>query len=166
VSDWAAVASALFAAIGLIFAGRQLLLGNQQVKEDRRLGIDGVVVSWRATGAPAAADDNGFADWTYEVTVGNPGRLPIDHVEIRWIFPCLVRRLHYNGASDPPSTELHLGTPVLPGGDRRQWTRWLRINFEEATALPATYAEVTFTDIEGRRRTNRWPRDRRSSDGH
>jgi hypothetical protein len=160
MSDWAAVASALFAAVGLIFAGRQLLLANRQVRDERRLGADGVVVFWQATGAPAHADEDGTAAWTYEITVDNPGRFPIDHVEIRWVFPCPVQRVHYTGQADPPSTELRLSTPVLAGGNQRQWTRWLRINFDQTKALPQTYAEVTFQDIERRQRTNRWPRTR------
>jgi hypothetical protein len=96
--------------------------------------------------------------WTYEITVDNPGRFPIDHVEIRWVFPCPVRRVHYTGQVDYPCTELGLSTPVLAGGNQRRWTRWLRINFDQAKTLPQTYAEVTFYDIERRQRTNRWPR--------
>lgn len=161
MSGWAAVASALLAAVGLIFAGRQLLLGNQQAKEDRRLGIDGVAVSWRPTDAPARAQDDGYAFWKYEITVVNPGRFAIDHVQVRWVFPCEVVRFHQGGLSDEPTYELPLSTPVIIGGRENRWNRVLRINFEEAKALTETFAEVTFTDIEGRQRKNRWPRARK-----
>ncbi len=36
------------------------------------------------------------------------------------------------------------------------------MNYAEAeTALPETFAEVHFVDVEGRPQTNRWPRDKR-----
>jgi len=158
MNDCAAVASALFAAVGLIFTGRQLLLINQQARVERRVGLEGVVVSWRAVEAPNHGSHDGTAVWKYEVSVANPGRFPIDHVDIRWVFPCPVQRLHYNEQADPPRTELRLSTPVLAGGGQRRWTRRLRIDLAEAAALANTYAEVVFHDIDGQERRNRWPR--------
>jgi hypothetical protein len=158
VNDLAAVASALFAAVGLIFTGRQLLIVNQQAREERQLGVKGVVVSWRAAEAPALADHDGTAVWRYEIVVANPGRFPIDHVEIRWTFPRHVQRLRYTGDADPPTDHLLLNTPVLPGGAQHAWSRTLRMNFADTASLTSTYAEVTFYDISGQRRTNRWPR--------
>ena len=116
------------------------------------------MVSWRATEAPAAADNDGTAVWTYELTVTNPGRFAIDQVHVAWVFPSPVQRLRYNGDVDAPNRELQLSTPVLAGGGDRQWRRSLRMDF--AASLDDTYAEVTFNDIQGKRRTNRWPRAR------
>jgi integrase len=47
MSEWAAVASAALAAVGLFFAARQLLLLNRQAEHDRRVAHEGVAVSWR-----------------------------------------------------------------------------------------------------------------------
>ena len=82
MADWAGAVSAAVAAIGLIFAGWQLSLLNRQARDDRRVAETGVVVSWRAVVAPDHAGEDGLAEWEYEVTAQNPGRLPIDHVEI------------------------------------------------------------------------------------
>jgi hypothetical protein len=156
VTDWTSTASTLFAGVGLVFAGQQVLLGNRQVREDRRLGLEGVVVSWRVVEAPAAAEKDGSAVWTYEVTVTNPGKFAIDRVAIDWVFPGPVQRLRYDGSADAPSHELRLSTPVLPGGGQCMWRRTVRMDFVESRA--DTYAEVSFNDILGRQRQNRWPR--------
>jgi hypothetical protein len=156
VTDWTATSSALFAGVGLVFAGQQFLLGNRQAREDRRLGLEGVVVSWRALQAPASAEHDGSAVWTYEITLTNPGKFAIDHVNVTWVFPCPVQRLRYDGGADAPSRDLRLATPVLPGGGTSTWKRSLRISFDQN--LASTYAAVAFNDIHGQQRTNRWPR--------
>ena len=161
MSDWVAVASALLAAVGLIFAGGQLMLGNQRAREDRRLSIDGVGVSWRSIETPVEAGSDGYAEWVYEITVDNPGPFPIDHVEICLVFPCQVQRVHYNRDRDDPTDRLPLGAPVLTGRSQRQWRRRLRIKFDGRPSLQETYAVVTFRDIERKPRENRWPREER-----
>jgi hypothetical protein len=163
VTDWTASASTLFAGVGLVFAGQQVLLGNRQAREDRRLGLEGVVVSWRVVEAPAAAEKDGSAVWIYEVTVTNPGKFAIDRVDIDWVFPCPVQRLRYDGSADAPGHELRLTTPVLPGGGQSTWRRTVRMDFSESRA--DTYAEVSFNDILGQQRRNRWPRPVQRSTG-
>jgi hypothetical protein len=158
MSDWAAVVSALIAAVGLVFAGWQLLLLNRQARYERRVAYEGVVVSWRALEAPQHPDSDGSAIWLYEVTAQNPGRLPIDHVEVRLVFPCEVRRVHYNGVLDAPVTELTMTSPVLAGGGARAWSRRLRIDFAHHDDLDRTLAEITFVDIDNRPHANCWPR--------
>jgi hypothetical protein len=161
MADWAGAVSAAVAAIGLVFGGWQLYLLNRQARYDRRVAETGVVVSWRAVEAPNHAGPDGQADWLYEVTAHNPGRLPIDHVQIWWCLGGPVRRVHVNGHVDEPSDRLSLGTPVLTGGEARPWRRKIRLPYEARDAvLHHMYAEITFTNIDGRQRTNRWPRRR------
>jgi hypothetical protein len=151
------------AAIGLVFGGWQLFLLNRQARYDRRVAETGVVVSWRAVEAPDRAGDDGLADWVYEVTAQNPGRLPIDHVQVWWCFGAPVQRITYSGRTEEPTRRLSLATPVLAGGESRQWRRRLRFAYaDHDTVLHPMYAEISFTNIDGRDRTNRWPRARRS----
>ena len=161
VADWAGAVSAAVAAIGLVFGGWQLFLLNRQARYDRRVAETGVVVSWRAVEAPDQPGPDGLADWVYEVTAQNPGRLPIDNIQVWWCFGAPVQRVTYSGTVEPPTERLSLGTPVLAGGESRQWRRRLRFAHDNHDAvLHPLYAEITFTNIDGVQRTNRWPRRR------
>jgi hypothetical protein len=161
MAEWAAAVSAAVAAIGLVFGGWQLFLLNRQARYDRRVAETGVVVSWRAVEAPDLPGADGLADWVYEVTAQNPGRLPIDHVEVSWWFGAPVRRVPYTGRVEEASDRLTLATPVLAGGESRPWRRRIRFPYDARDAvLHPMYAEITFTNIDGRQRTNRWPRPR------
>jgi hypothetical protein len=163
MGEWAAVASTLIAGIGLLFAGWQLLAMNRSTAMERRVAIDGVVVSWRPVEAPRGPESDGSGVWLYEIRVHNPGRLPVDDVRIEWNFQCLVQRRR-GGNLEPPTRLLELGTPVLPGGCEHVWSRRLVMNYAEAeAALPRTFAEVHFVDIDDNRRTNCWPRSLRST---
>ncbi|WP_155387624.1 hypothetical protein [Catellatospora paridis] len=162
MAEWAGVVSAAVAAVGLLFGGWQLFLLNRQARYDRRVAETGVVVSWRAVEAPDRGGDDGLAYWVYEVTAQNPGRLPIDHVKILWSFGAPVRRVHNTGRIDDPALHLALVTPVLAGGESRQWRRRIRFTYADQDAvLHPMYAEITFMNIDGQIRTNRWPRARR-----
>src|SRR2546421_4056894 len=86
MSDWAAVASALIAGIGLLFAGWQLMIMNRAAKLERTVARDGVVVSWRPIEAPRQPEPDGTAVWLYEIRLDNPGRLPVDNVRVEWHF--------------------------------------------------------------------------------
>jgi len=164
MSEWAAVASTLIAGVGLLFAGWQLMIMNRAAALERRVARDGVVVSWRPVEAPRAAEPDGTAVWLYELRMHNPGRLPVDNVRVDWHFPCPVQRRRA-GVLEPATNTLILATPVLAGGDERRWERRLVMNYAVAEAtLPNTFAEVHFVDIEGRSRTNRWPRTRPGSE--
>lgn len=159
MAEWAGAISAAVAAIGLVFGGWQLLLLNRQARYDRRVAETGVVVSWRTVEAPDHGDADGLADWVYDVTAQNPGRLPIDHVHISWCFGAPVQRVRYTGRLDEPSERLSLSTPVLAGGGSRTWRRHLRFDFDgRDLVLHPMYAEIAFMNIDGDRRTNRWPR--------
>ena len=160
VADWSATASAVAAAIALFLTWRQLRLLNRQAAAERRVALDGVAVSWRAVEAPDHPEEDGSAEWLYEIAVHNPGRLPIDDIHIRWVFPCEVRRVRYSGTLGPPVCELVLRTPVLAGGDARVWKRRLRIDFGQRRILRKTFAEVSFGHLadEAGRHRNRWPR--------
>jgi hypothetical protein len=123
---------------------------------DRRVSREDVV-SWRPIEAPRGPESDGSAAWLYEVRVDNPGRLPVDNVQVDWHFQCLVRRRRA-AVLEPATKQLQLVTPVIAGGDQRRWERRLVMNYAAAeAALSATFAEVHFVDIEGSH-TNRWPR--------
>jgi hypothetical protein len=159
LADRIALASSLIAAIGLLFTGYQVWLLNRQARHDRRIVIDGVAVSWRPVEAPSRAErSDGTSKWLYELVLVNPGRLPIDDVHIHWTFPCEVVRVRHDGIIDNPTKTLRLSTPVLVGGGQRSWRRTLLIDYACEERLIEVHATVTFNDIEGRRRTNRWPR--------
>jgi hypothetical protein len=163
MAEWAGIASALVAAVGLVFAGWQLLLLNRQARYDRRVAYDGVVVSWRPVEAPDQPDANGWCVWLFEVTVHNPGRLPIDNVEIRWYPATEVCRVRYHGGKDAPTSCLPMDASVLAGGQARTWERRITLPFANKGALDDMYATVTYTTIDNDRRTNRWPRVPRSA---
>jgi len=159
---WLAVVSSLIAAIGLLFTGYQVYLLNRQARQDRRVVLDGVAVAWRPVQAPSHAERvDGRSTWQYQLVLVNPGRLPIDDVHIRWFFPCEVVRLRHDGITDKPRSVLTLSAPVLVGGGERTWDRWLQIDYSQKANLAATYAEVSFNDIDGQRHINRWPRRQR-----
>ena len=91
----------------------------------------------------------------------NPGRMPVDDVRVDWYFKCPVQRRR-DGVLDPSTTHLQLVQPVLLAGGERRWHRRLVMSYAEAeVALPDTYAEVHFVDVEGNSHTNRWPRTKR-----
>jgi hypothetical protein len=161
MGEWAAVASTLIAAVGLLFAGGQVMIMNRAAAMERRIARDGVVVSWQPVEAPREAQSDGTGVWRYDVRVHNPGRMPVDDVVVDWYFKCDVQRRRA-GVLEPPTRHLQLVTPVLPGGSERRWERRLVMNYAEAEkALPDTFADVRFVDIEGRSHTNRWPRGKR-----
>jgi len=157
--DLIATASGIAAAVGLLFTGYQVWLLNRQARHDRRVVLDGVAVAWRPVEAPSHAErPDGTSKWVYELVLVNPGRLPIDDVHVRWKFPCDIVRLRHDGILDPPTDTLTLSAPVVVGGGERTWRRHLIIDYHHKHDLIGIYAEVTFNDIDGRRRTNRWPR--------
>jgi hypothetical protein len=158
VTDWAASAAASSAGIGLIFAGFQVLLTRRQAIFEGRVALNGVAVSWEAIEAPDHPDEDGTAEWFYRITIHNPARMPIDEIEIKWHFPCEVRRVRYSGRRGQPTEELTLEHPVLAGLDKRTWNRRLRVDFENASKLRHSYSLVTFKDVNNARHTNRWPR--------
>ncbi len=159
MADRIALASSIAAAIGLLFTGYQVWLLNRQARHDRRVVLDGVAVSWRPVEAPSHQEHkDGTSTWVYEVVLANPGRLPIDDVRIRWTFPCNVVRLRTGGVTDPPTDTLTLLAPVVVGGGERTWRRHLLIDYAQKPHLIETYAKVTFNDVDGHERTNRWPR--------
>jgi FMN phosphatase YigB (HAD superfamily) len=49
---------------------------------------NGVVASWQRVEAPRRPDVDGHAKWSYEIKVENPGRFPIDDIQIAWHLHC------------------------------------------------------------------------------
>ena len=148
MTEWIALATAFISAVGLFFAGHQSRLSNRRAQDERRLALEGVVVFWQPVFAPAHPDADGGGEWTYDLTVENPGQFPIDEIKIAWHFDLPVQRVRYDDSLDSPTKVLNLAASVLPGGRSLRWTRTLRMNFAEATRrLPETYAIVAFHDV-------------------
>jgi hypothetical protein len=158
IATIAAAASAIFAAVGLIFTGRQLQLTRKEHDEDRRVAYDGVTVTWQALEAPARAEADGTAQWLYEVAVQNPGRLPIQNITVQLTYPCDVVRIRYDGSRGRRTRVLTMRHPVLAGGERRAWLRRLRIPFDARGSLNSTYGRVEFDDVDSHSHRNQWPR--------
>ncbi|MPY80263.1 MAG: hypothetical protein GEV04_17745 [Actinophytocola sp.] len=153
----AAAVSSLFAGIGLIFAGWQLRIAHKQHEVERRVAYEGVAVSWLPLEAPAKPDADGTALWLYQITVQNPGKLPIQNVAVQVTFPVEVVRIRYDGSRDRPVRTLTMNHPVLGGGESRVWRRRLRIAFAARDKLKETYAHVRFHDVDGEPHSNSWP---------
>lgn len=158
MTDLFAGISASLAGVGLLFTGWQLKLLRGQEGREREIALNGVVVSWWAKEAPDQSEADGLAQWVYEIAVDNPGRLPIDEIEVHWFFPCEVRRIRYTGRLSEPTRTLTLRAPVLAGGARKAWTRRLQMNFSEAHNLRSVHAQISFRDFENKPHENRWPR--------
>lgn len=146
----------------LVFAGLQVRSLHTQTMRDRRVEAEGVAASWRPVIAPKSADAEGWAVWHYEITVNNPGRLPIRDVEVEMTWPCSVTRVHPDYTADEPRRVLHLHTPVIAGGAVRHWDRYLRMKFEERHLLPQTEATVRFSTLDNEHHATRWGGERRA----
>ena len=160
MTDPLGVVSALVAAAGLGFSGWQLRMLVKDRELDRRLGVEGVCLSWRATVAPnqADVDADGMAEWLYVFRLDNPGRFPISDVQARVTFGSSVSRIRHGGVVDEPSTVLALQHPVLPGGANLEWPpRRLRMRFNPLQSRSGVWAEVSFLDSEGSSHRTRWP---------
>lgn len=155
----AEVVAALATAVAAAFAGYQVWELRQDRRLERQLEIDGVSVSWRNLEAPARMDKP--ATWRIEFSLVNPGRMPISDVrcEIQLAHP--VRRLHYDGSLELPTSSFLLRSDVLPGGGERTWVRRV-----EAAAgivpLAECLARVSFLSADGQQQSNVWPRSRRA----
>lgn len=151
------VAAATVAAA--VFAGWQVRELIRQQRQAEKLETRAVSVMWQATSAPHKADADGSAVWVLEITLTNPGRMPIDNVHCTIYFDRPVRRLRYDGSADKPSTSLNLEQTVLLGGASRSWTRTIRARFDaDVWVASAMRAKVTFDDMHGNQQTTSWPR--------
>ncbi len=147
LSAIAAVLAAAFAAVELHRSGR-----------DRRAEVhaqrNGVAVTWHPSVRPNHAEPTGSGTWVYEVTVQNPGPLPVRDVVVAFTFTTDVRRKHYDKTIDPPTRTLTLRQPVVLGMGTRTWKRYLVLPFDARDHLEGTTASVTFTPVDGPRQTN------------
>ena len=154
--DLATWAGALATAAAGGFAGWQLLLLRRQQAEGRRAETAGVVVTWEQEIKPRVAEADGSATWVFEIAVHNPGHLPIRNVEIDMTFPREVQRLHDDGHIDAPTRTLNLGIAVLAAASVKEWSRTVRVPFDESESLRGIFATVAFVDMDGRTNVNRW----------
>jgi len=71
-----------------------------------------------------------------------------------------------SGRLDSSTKELSFATAVLAGGEVRQWQRRIRFAYEDRdVTLHPAFAEISFTNIDGRQLTNQWPRVRPTNGG-
>ncbi|WP_447925139.1 hypothetical protein [Georgenia muralis] len=146
---------AAVAALGaVLIAVFEYSRGRKERREGAEAELDGVAVAWHPRTRPNKAEPDGAANWEYIIMVNNPGMLPIRDVRVLLRFPVHVRRLHYDGTLDEPQLTLELRQPVIIGGGTRTWRRHLRIPFADAQHLHRTTADVVFTPLRGRPRTN------------
>ncbi|MEI5673205.1 MULTISPECIES: hypothetical protein [unclassified Nocardioides] len=159
MSDWTSTASVLIAAGGLAYTGSQFQLLTRDRKKERKLGIEGVCVSWFPEHNPRRDEvlSDGTAVWKYVFSVYNPGQFPISQVEVDIHFAMDVRRVRGQHLDDASHT-LRLRQPVIAGGATRPWNRYLRIDYAAASRLRETIAAVTFIDSEGKHHENTWPK--------
>lgn len=151
------VAAATVAAA--VFAGWQVRELVRQQREVEKLETRAVSIMWQATSAPHKADPDGSAVWVLEITLTNPGRMPIDNVHCTVYFDRPVRRLRHDGSADEPATFLNLEQTVLLGGASRSWTRTIRARFDaDVWVASAMRATVSFDDMHGDPKTTSWPR--------
>jgi hypothetical protein len=144
-----------------VFAGWQVRELVRQQREVKRLETQAVSVMWEPTIAPHKPDSDGSAVWVLEITLTNPGRMPIDNVHCVLHFDRPVRRLRHDGTADEPAKSLDLVQAVLLGGATRSWTRTIRARFDaDVWVTRAMRATVSFDDMHGNPQTTSWPRRR------
>jgi len=154
--DLATWVGALATAVAGGFAGWQLLLLRRQQAAAAWAELNGVAVTWVQKVKPNSPDPDGSALWVFEITVHNPGRLPIRNVQVEMTFPVEVCRTHFDGTVDEPVRVVDVGLPVLAGASHHTWERKLRMEFNEAHSLRTISAHVTFLDLVGRTHSNVW----------
>jgi len=62
----------------------------------------------------SSAAQDVWADWVFEYTIHNPGRLPIHQVQAVISFPCDVQRRRYDGTLDAATRSLELRAATIP----------------------------------------------------
>lgn len=142
-----------------IFAGWQVGALLRQRRAERQLELEAISVMWRPTEAPYEAGPDGKALWKFEITLANPGRMPIDNVRCVITFDRPVERRHWDHTFEHLGTRMELGQAVVLGQSTRVWRRTVRADFGSGIRLDHLMsATVTFTDMNGEERTNKWPR--------
>lgn len=154
VPEWVSMLSAIAAVLATTFAGVELHRGGRDRRAEADAQRNGVAVTWRPIVRPNHAEASGTATWVYEITVQNPGPLPVRDVVVTFTFTTDVRRQHYDDTIDPPTRSLTLRQPVVLGNGTRTWKRHLVLPFDAREHLEDTKAVVTFTPVDGPRQTN------------
>lgn len=146
--------TAVAALAAVLVAGLEFRGVLRARRASQRAELDGVAVQWHPLVRPNHAEADGSAVWKYEITVHNPGHLPIRGVSVALTFPFDVRRIHHDATLDAPTRTLRLHQSVIIAGGTRTWRRSLRISFDDRNRLPEVTADVRFTPLRGPSRTN------------
>lgn len=153
-AEWISIVSALAAFAAATFAAVELGRGVRDRRAQAAAHRNGVAVMWLPRVRPHHADHQGDGTWAYEITVQNPGPLPIRDVVVTMSFATDVRQRHYDGAVDRPVRELVLHQPVVLAHGTRVWKRVVVVPHAAWTLLHATTAWVAFTPVDRPRQTN------------
>lgn len=154
VGEWIGLVSAVAAAAAAVFAAIELGRGLRDRRAQEAAHRNGVAVMWLPLVRPNHADASGDATWTYEITVQNPGPLPIRDVVVRLTFATDVYRRHYDGSVDAPVRELTMHQPVVLARGTRLWKRTVVLPWDARALLNRTTASVTFTPVDKPRQIN------------
>lgn len=118
------------------------------------------VVAFRPT---AGEVQDGRADWKYQYTIHNPGRLPIWDVQATITFPCEVRRRHYDGSLDEAKTTVSVRAAMIPPqSSHAPRHRTLSIAYEHWPQLESATVRMAFMTPDAGRCVNTWPPAHRS----
>lgn len=124
----------------------------------RAAEIDSVSLQITVLERPTESDrSEGVGRYVYELTIHNPGRLPISNVTATLTFPVAVQRSHYDGSIDDASTTMVLSTPVIAPGGVHSRRRTLLIPTVEGVSLDATTATVDFSAADVGEHRTLWP---------
>jgi hypothetical protein len=153
-SEWIGMLSAIAAFLAAGFAAWELRRGLLDRRAQEAAHRNGVAVMWLPLIRPNRADASGDGTWTYQITVQNPGPLPILDVVVTLSFTTDVHRRHYDRSVDQPVRELTLHQPVVLAHGERTWKRTVVVPFEHRDALRKTSASVAFKPVDQPRQTN------------
>jgi hypothetical protein len=153
-SEWIGMLSAIAALAAAVFAAVELRRGLMDRRAQEAAHRNGVAVMWLPLVRPNHPDPSGEATWTYEITVQNPGPLPIRDVVVRLTFATDVHRRHYDRSVDAPIRELTMHQPVVLAQGTRTWKRIVDVPWEARELLHETTASVTFTPVDRPRQVN------------
>lgn len=153
-SEWIGMLSAIAAMAAAVFAAVELRRGLMDRRAQEAAHRNGVAVMWLPLVRPNHPDPSGDGTWTYEITVQNPGPLPIRDVVVRLTFATDVHRRHYDRSVDAPIRELTMQQPVVLAQGTRVWKRSVVVPWEARELLHRTTASVAFTPVDRPRQVN------------
>lgn len=129
--------------------------------EARAAEIESVSLATVVETRPRPSEINavdGRADWVFEYTLHNPGRLPISDVHVAITFPCEVQRRRGDGSIEPPTSTLTYSVALVPPhGSHPARRRRLSIAASDWGRLKDTTVRLTFRTPDAGICVTEWP---------